>query len=106
MTLRLPLPQSHPTTSSAERSSFESDELRRIRERADSYAAEQATTANAVLGWQEQRDQAAIARASEAREARAVVARAATLRADGTMRLVCFCGAGILAAFLVFGARR
>jgi hypothetical protein len=106
MTLRLPVPQSHPTTSSAEHSSFDSDQVRRIRERADSYATEQATNANAALDWHEQRDQAAIARASEVREARAIIARAATLRADGTMRLACFCGAGVLAAFFVFGGRR
>lgn len=89
------------------RGGVEVEELRRIQQRAERYIADQAGDVEAAMTHQELEQQLALHRQREIMEARAVAARSATLRAEGTLRLVLSIAGGtvggLVLGHLLFG---
>lgn len=90
------------------RGGHDAEEMARIRREAERYYAEREAATAAALASNDHERRIAFARAAEAERARAVMARAATLRAEGNLHLaMAFAGGTIvvLLAGLILGSR-
>jgi len=109
--IHLPVPRpvvKPPAATTSERGTGPTEELRRVEAAAKQYVEQQRQTASALTAWlsmqqqeQHQEEQLTIARAEETREARAVIARASTKRASGTVYLALGIAGGVLGGAVV-----
>lgn len=103
MNVRIPVPRPElpPAATGSTRGGVDDEELRRIERRAERFLAEQANGADQVLAQREEHDRLALAREVDAMEARAIVARAQTLRAEANTRLAVCAAIGVVLAILL-----
>jgi hypothetical protein len=94
-----PLPP--PTEEVPARSGVEAEDLRRIRERAERYVARDAAASDAAMTVRDDERRAALTREQEILEARAIAARAQTLRAEATTHVAMAAAGGVVLAVLV-----
>jgi hypothetical protein len=104
MNLRIPVPR---PVEKAEgdpppRGGVDDEDLRKIEQRAERYISEQATQADAVLARREDHERAGLSQQLDSIEARAIAARAQTLKAEGNTTFIISVAAGAVGA-LVFG---
>ncbi len=112
MNVRIPVPR--PLTGADPvpdaRGGIDEEELRRVEQRAARFYSEQAVGADAALSRREEHDRLAVVRHAESMEARAIIARAQTVRAEANTRLAMFFAAGVLGAVvlapIVLGGRQ
>lgn len=105
MNLRIPVPRptSDEAASAPARGGADEEELRRIERRAERFVADQAAGAVDAMRRTEEQDRLALMREFEMQQARAISARAQTLKAEGNTRLALYFAAGTVVA-LVLGS--
>ena len=103
MNVRIPGPCPSPKNESepAARGGVDEEELRRIERRAERFLADQAVGADGALARTEEQERWALLRHAEVQEARAIAARAQTLKAEGNARLAIYFAIGTMIALVV-----
>jgi hypothetical protein len=84
------------------RGGIETDELRRVQQRAERFIADQAAGADMAMARQQEQERAAQLHQAETMEARAWIARAQTLRSEGNSKMALGVAGGV-ALGLLFG---
>jgi hypothetical protein len=110
MNVRIPVPRPPDSLETPARGGVDEEELRRIQQRAERFVAEQTAIAGVAMNRQEDQEQALRLRQAEIAEARAVIARAQTLKAEGNSRMAMGVAGGaflgLLLGSLLLGGRR
>ena len=97
----LSIPRPVSTNALPERGGIDAERAQSTLDRAQHYAAAQVAGSNATLVLSGEQQQANLARVNDMLNARAVSARAQTLRAEGNIKLALGAACGIIATMLL-----